>query len=312
MKKIKRFTTTSITIGTVLFHSSCLFEKQKEFTPIVKQTAPVLEPRFNIIIKNYCVPKNVKRISFNLLNRNYHLSSKGIIPDIDGDGIVDFDETSKVSELFGISPEAEDTNGDKYSDAIVYNGLLTLQKQGDLPACGLADFDFDGLPDCVENVIGTNNLLIDSDKDGIADELEIFLGLSPLIVDSHVDTDMDGLTNYEELVIRTPLNESNHLGSINTYKLIYNLLLSSSDTAQDCYDYHVNNISYVLKRNNLEANNKVELYFIEEIQGQVKMMKYAKLIPWSEFERLQAVLDKQGSSDLPTFEIDYTDLKEKD
>lgn len=296
----------------LIVNSSCLFEGQKEFKPVVKQQEPILEPRFNIIVKNYCVPKSVKRVSFNLLNRNYHLSSIGILPDVDGDGITDTDEISKVSELFGISPESEDTNGDRYSDAIVYNGLLTLQKQGDLPPCGMEDTDFDGLPDCVENVIGTNNLSIDTDRDGIADELEIFLGTSPMIGDSHIDTDMDGLTNFEEITIGTPINETNFKGAIEKYKLQYDLKLMNSDIIQDCYDYHVNNITYVTKRNSLEPNNKVEFYFIEERLGQTKMFKYAKLIPWSEYQRLQDVISKQGSNDIPTFEINYTDLKEKD
>jgi hypothetical protein len=292
--------------------TSCLFEEKKEFTPVVKDVAPIYEPRFNILINNYCVSKSTKRVSFNVLNRNYHLSSKGIIPDIDGDGVTDFDETAKVAELFGISPESADTNGDRYSDAVIYNGLLTLQKQGDLPQCGLEDFDFDGLPDCVENVIGTNNLLIDTDKDGISDELELYLGLSPLIVDSHVDTDMDGLSNFEELVIRTPMNESNHFGSIETYKLAYDLRITSSDSNEDCYSYQVNNITYVLKRNDIETNNLVEFYFIEDFQGQVTMKKYSKLILWSEVERLQKLLSETESGQLPTFILNYADLKAKD
>ncbi len=298
-------------LALVISSSGCVVdEKKKDFTPISKSAAVTPEPRFNIVIKNYCVAKNIKRVGFNVVNRNYHLTYKGVVADIDSDGISDADESTEVAALFGISPEKYDTNGDKYSDAIIYNGMITFQKQGELPLCSLGDLDADGLPDCAENVLGTDPQHSDSDRDGISDELEVFIGLNPIIKDSHLDSDMDGVSNYDELVARTPLYESNHLGAINFYKINYNLIAESSDNIQDCYTYKANNITYQVKR---PTNNMLELYFIEDIAGSIKHLKYSRLIQWSDYQLLHAEISKNGGkNELPTFTIEYADLLKKD
>jgi hypothetical protein len=298
-----------VTFGIILILTSCIKEEKKELVQVSKDIAPVYEPRFNIIIKNYCVLKSTKRVAFHALNRNYHLTSKGIISDMDSDGISDADESTEVAELFGISPEKYDTIRDGYSDNIVYNGMITLQKQGELPLCSEGDLDFDGLPDCAENVLGTDKLHIDHDRDGISDELELFIGLNPLIKDSHLDTDMDGLSNYDELIYRTPINESNHLGKINIYKLQYDLVADSHDQSQDCYTYHVNNITYNV---NKSEHNLVEIYFHEEVNGKPKQSRYSRKIEWSQLEALRAELyDKGDDQKLPTFIIEYPELIKK-
>lgn len=299
----------TLTLTLTLSMVGCLQEKKKDFQVLSKTAAASYEPRFNLVIKNYCVPKSVKRVGFIAINRNYHLTSKGIISDIDSDGISDADESTDVAALFGISPEKYDTNGDKYSDAIIYNGMITFEKQGELPLCGLGDLDGDGLPDCAENVLGTDPQKSDTDQDGIDDELELFIGLNPLVKDSHLDSDMDGLSNYEELVYGTPIYESNNLGLINFYKLNYNFVAEKSDNTQDCYTYYANNIAYNVKR---PTNNIVELYFNEEVAGVNKHNKYSRIILWSDLLILQAELTKNNSDQLPTFTLDYADLLKKD
>lgn len=300
-----KFIQLLLTLLGCLNLSSCFQEEKKEFDEVTKAPEIQYEPRFNIVIKNYCVLKSVKRISFNALNRNYHLSSKGIVSDMDSDGIADHEESTDVATLFGISPDKYDTNGDGYSDLIAYNGMITVQKQGELPLCGLGDLDGDSLPDCAENVIGTDPQIADTDKDGIADELELFIGLNPLIKDSHLDSDMDGVSNFDELMYRTPIYESNHLGLINFYKLKYDFHTEASDAGKDCFTYQVSNITYNVKRS---GNNIVEIYFSEETMGVSKQNKYTRIIPWAEVQKLQNELSEKGSDELPTFYIEYADL----
>lgn len=299
-----------IPLIAMMILSGCLNQSSKKFIDIKAAELQITNPRFNIVINNYCVPKSTKRVNFNLLNRNYHLTAKGVMADIDSDGIIDMEEETEVAALFGISSKHYDTNQDKYSDAIVYNGMITLQNQSELPQCNEGDLDQDGLPDCAEYVVGSDPEKTDSDGDGIPDELEIFIGLSPLIKDSHIDTDMDGLSNYEELLLRTPLYEHNKLGSIDTFKLHYELIPEINDAEKDCYTYKVQNISYQVKRAN---NNLVEIYFTEEINGMVKHSKYSRLILWSEIQKLHKEIMIKGKKDeLPTFTIEYADLIKKD
>lgn len=307
--KFFSFLSTMATALTLVSMSGCLLEEKKEFDQIVKSSNIADEPRFNIVIEKYCLPKSVKRVSFHALNRNYHLSSKGIITDIDSDGIPDSEESTNVANLFGISPDKYDSNGDGYSDLIVYNGMITLQKQGELPLCGLGDLDADGLPDCAENVIGTDPQHMDTDRDGISDELELYIGLNPLIKDSHLDSDMDGISNYDELVFRTPIYESNHLGKISLYKLGYDFVTKSSDAQSDCFTYSIKNITYIKKRG---SNNIVEIYFTEEIQGVVKNKKFTRSIPYEELQKLQNTINEKNSKELPTFIVEYADLLKKD
>ena len=69
------------------------------------------------------------------------------------------------------------------------------------------DSDMDGLPDYIEEEIGTDVNNPDSDADGLTDSLDIILGYNPLsndtdtdgIPDGEEDYDNDGLTNLQEI-----------------------------------------------------------------------------------------------------------------
>ena len=87
----------------------------------------------------------------------------------------------------------------------------------------LKDSDGDGVPDYIEDAMGTNPESADSDEngipdseedsdgDGLPDYIEIMWGLNPTAIDTdgdgtwdgEEDTDEDGLTNVEELVLGT-------------------------------------------------------------------------------------------------------------
>lgn len=76
-----------------------------------------------------------------------------------------------------------------------------------------ADQDLDGLPDYVEEQIGTDPLKADTDDDGLSDYIEVTIGYDPTnpdsdgngIIDGDEDYDNDGLTNVQELLLGTQL-----------------------------------------------------------------------------------------------------------
>lgn len=81
----------------------------------------------------------------------------------------------------------------------------------------LKDTDGDGLPDCVEQYMGSNPELTDTDEDGLDDYYEVFVTYTAPanpdsdnngVNDGNEDFDEDGLTNLEEYILTTdPWNE---------------------------------------------------------------------------------------------------------
>lgn len=75
------------------------------------------------------------------------------------------------------------------------------------------DSDGDGIPDYLEEEIGTNPNDPDSDGDGLDDLLELLIGYDPIVPDSdsngildgEEDLDEDGLSNISELVLGTDM-----------------------------------------------------------------------------------------------------------
>ena len=71
------------------------------------------------------------------------------------------------------------------------------------------DQDLDGLPDYIEEQIGTDPLKADTDDDGLSDYIEVAIDYDPTnpdsdgdgIVDGDEDYDNDGLTNVQELLL---------------------------------------------------------------------------------------------------------------
>lgn len=75
------------------------------------------------------------------------------------------------------------------------------------------DRDLDGLPDYIEEQIGTDPLKADTDDDGLSDYIEVMIGYDPTnpdtdgngITDGNEDFDNDGLSNTQELQLGTEL-----------------------------------------------------------------------------------------------------------
>ncbi len=86
------------------------------------------------------------------------------------------------------------------------------------------DRDLDGLPDYIEEQIGTDPLKADTDEDGLEDYPEILMGYDPLLPDSdgngvsdgNEDCDADGLSNLYELQTGTsPMSEDSDCDGLN-------------------------------------------------------------------------------------------------
>lgn len=105
------------------------------------------------------------------------------------------------------------------------------------------DRDLDGLPDYIENIIGTDSLKADSDDDNLSDYVEYYIGYDPTnpdsngngIADENEDYDNDGITNIQEITSSTNLEiaDSDGDGIIDGEELyVYETdpLLSDSDS----------------------------------------------------------------------------------
>lgn len=248
---------------------------QKEFQPLVKKEVLEEAKTFNIEIDNYCIPQSNQRISFFLINRNYHLTSEKMISDFDGDGVADVDESSNYGQSLGIDEKKYDSNIDGYSDGIIFYSGISLDEQNKLEKCGIIDSDNDGLPDCAEALLGTNDHEMDTDKDGIPDELEIFTHLNPLSPDGLLDTDLDGISNFNEVSLGTPWQEKNQNNQyIADHTLMYEQESISTNGQEQCFRYHIKNIPYEFSRN----DNVIEFYFAEQIAGKIQFKIFSRKI----------------------------------
>ena len=87
-----------------------------------------------------------------------------------------------------------------------------------------SDQDLDGLPDYIEDQLGTDPLKTDTDEDGLTDYVEIMIGYDPTnpdtdnngIADGNEDCDNDGLSNAYELNLGTnPVMEDTDCDRLN-------------------------------------------------------------------------------------------------
>ena len=92
------------------------------------------------------------------------------------------------------------------ADFRVYASALSPDEIGDL-LDAYADLDGDGLPNILEQALGTNPASPDTDGDGLPDAWEHDHGLDPLLsADAARDADGDGLPNRGEFALGTDPN----------------------------------------------------------------------------------------------------------
>ncbi len=141
--------------------------------------------------------------------------------DSDNDGLIDTKEVE-----YGTDPNVADSDGDGLSDGDEVYNYKTDPSNSDSDGDGLddqleivtyktdpldADTDNDGLDDFAEvNMHMTNPLKVDSDNDGIPDAVEVFSGMRPNDPrDAYSDIDGDGVSNYQEYINGTNINDYN-------------------------------------------------------------------------------------------------------
>lgn len=132
-------------------------------------------------------------------------------------------------------------------DAIVTKSIVLYAKWREIDE-EFVDNDDDGIPDNIEEFLGTDPTKSDTDGDGLSDYIEVLIGTDPTLIDTDgngindgdEDADGDNLTNLEELDFGTSLidRDSDHDGLSDYEELyIYNTDPLNMDTDRDgAYD----------------------------------------------------------------------------
>ena len=149
-------------------------------------------------------------------NRNAKARSGKVLPDSDGDGLVDEDE-----DRLGTDRTNPDSDGDGLMDGVeVLAGLNPLVIDV-IKGCDLGkDEDRDGLNSCEERLVGTSDCMGDTDGDGMPDLVELFEGTDSLKSEGTLDTDRDGFCNLDEIRRHTDPT-SNDLEFIGSHSYTY-------------------------------------------------------------------------------------------
>lgn len=168
--------------------------------------------------------------------------------DSDGDGLSDALENTICTD-----PLQADTDGDGYNDSFEYQRMNQGFDPNDntkpwFGCTDTADLDSDTLPNCAEQVLGTDPTALtgtDSDGDHIPDGLEVLYGTNPLVNDTALDSDSDGNFNLQEFVGQTnplvadPILYRDHRTSIQITDQGLNAAQSH------CYSFQVSHIELV-------------------------------------------------------------------
>ena len=143
-------------------------------------------------------PGSLRAKQLVVANLNAMPSPDGPVPDSDADGLPDDAEPGA-----GTSPTARDTDDDGIGDLVeILVGLDPTIPDAPSTCAALepsADDDRDGLTDCEEAIVGTDPSLVDTDGDALPDRLELALGTDYLNPDGVFDSDLDGVSNSDEV-----------------------------------------------------------------------------------------------------------------
>ena len=247
---------TSI-VGALSMTFGCT-SRENSLKDLMEASQPIELKTVTIKLSEYCPADRKSLKNYFVTNESVKIRQDNIYMDWDRDGI---DNVLDSSTELDLNSKIYDTNGDGYSDMVVYALGLTYKQQAQLRYCEdvTTDFDGDGLTDCEEYLLHTNDKNWDTDGDGIPDKLEIRMSVNPLDVrDAAQDTDSDGLSNMEEIRRGTPIAESN-TERMNKMAWVTELEAYKNGNAT-CYNLTISNMP-VLEASN---GNSVRVTLIEE------------------------------------------------
>ncbi|MCB0308098.1 MAG: VWA domain-containing protein [Bdellovibrionales bacterium] len=205
---------------------------------------------------------NLFVLNMNAISGSVGNSGPTILPDSDMDGLPDYRELE-----LGTNPLNPDTDGDNTRDGVEILRLSNPLVQDSLCPGGsnAQDQDLDGLTDCEEAKLFTDEKYFDTDEDGIPDLLEVIRGTDPTIPDVSLDPDSDGRPNVDE--IKRNLNPNYNDNSIlETYGYQHSLnFVGINADGLYCYNAEYHNISLVptLSLSGQNASNEIWIYLIQ-------------------------------------------------
>ncbi len=205
--------------------------------------------------------------TFIVANLNARLDGNGdLVADSDADGLSDAFES-----LRGYNLRDKDSDSDGLGDKIeVLLGRNVNIDDGICAPHEFGDTDFDGLNDCEERMLQTDDQLPDSDGDGILDMLEVYYDTDPLFADSNMDNNQDGVFNGYEIAVHTEPGYALSDDSKQRYAYRYTVNYDEglSEELIDCFDFEIGNISLVkpVPRDGYPAGlNDILVYYIESL-----------------------------------------------
>ncbi|MCB0366647.1 MAG: hypothetical protein H6624_00385 [Bdellovibrionaceae bacterium] len=267
---------------------------------LVAGPKPIPQKTTAVYIKNYCPTDGYRFTEIFSFNSSSQLKIEAYehlyyhISDYDRDGLSDeFEKEQDVIDTFNIGWGLWDTNGDGYSDFLMYAIGYDKDNQVRLSSCAQAtqDTDDDGLPDCAEDVLRTDYTKPDSDNDGVPDGIEYRFGTNPSDpMDVITDYDQDGLTVMQELKANLPHRfTNNELINSKAYKYDVETFYNGS---QDCYNVRISNIPVM----DVSNGNLIHVMAVENNtipgQGDITRISTLKvLIPRGIQDKSRAVID---------------------
>lgn len=198
---------------------------------------PIQQKKVTVGIDAFCPQVSYRFRDFFASNLSAKIDEGILVGDWDRDGIPNTKDNIALLDLNFLKA---DSNGDGYSDILMWLGGYTTDQQKALKPCSNpgVDSDADGLNDCGAKLLRLDPQNSDYDGDGLPNYLEVRGGTNPLDPNDAVqDIDGDGLSNYLEVKLNTPIAESNN-PEIVKLEYLYDTGLRIIG-GKDCYDFKV-------------------------------------------------------------------------
>ena len=233
----------------------------------------------NIDFSRFAIPLRISRFDlkeFWVTNINTIWEGSELRRDSDADGLSDVLETQ-----LGSDPDVYDTDGNGVGDGVEYrvSGKTAVCANADCSFPGtpgpcsmflggrtappwFEDYDSDYLNDCEERLLGSDFRDPDTNADYIPDHLAFIseTNLTELSSATLLDPDNDGISDYRELKLNTPLRVNNNsISKLKTLKLNADITSQSAD--QDCYAYDIIDMGFFTQQ------DTIRVYLMENSQS---------------------------------------------